>query len=63
MRVDTDVDVDPGAGDVNFFFHQKMRNWYLGNYKKDGEKSLPFKQEARKSKSWVQVDPPYALKC
>ena len=26
------------------FFHQKMRNWYLGNYKKkkkEGEKSLP----------------------
>ena len=34
MRIDTDVDVDHGAGDVNFFFHQKMRNWYLGNYKK-----------------------------
>ena len=24
------------------FFHQKMRNWYLGNYKKEGEKSLPI---------------------
>ena len=36
-----------------------MRNWYLGNYKKGGrEKNLyPFKQEARKTKCWVQVDP------
>ena len=23
-----------------FFFYQKMCNWYLGNYKKEGEKYL-----------------------
>ena len=49
------------------FFHQKMRNWYLGNYKKKKKKRekklYPFKQEGRKTKCWVQVDPPYTLKC
>ena len=35
------------------FFHQKMRNWFLGNYKKKKKKEknlYPFKQEARKTK-------------
>ena len=27
-----------------------MRNWYLGNYKKEGEKSLPVKTGGAKNK-------------
>ena len=43
-----------------FFFHQKMRDWYLGNYKKEGEKSLPVLNRRReKQNCWVQVDPPF----
>ena len=38
------------------FFHPKMHNGYLGNLKKKGD-LYPFKQEARKTKSWVKVDP------
>ena len=38
------------AQPISNFFHQKMRNWYLGNYKKEGENLYPFKQEARKTK-------------
>ena len=30
-----------GAADMIFFSHQKMSNWYWGNYKKEGKKSLP----------------------
>ena len=45
-----------------FFPHQKWLNWYLSNYKKKREKNLyPFKQEARKTKCWVQVDTPLML--
>ena len=29
-----------GADDFDCFFHQKMCNWYLGNYKKRGRKFL-----------------------
>ena len=46
----------------DFFFHQKMRN--CRQLQKRGRKNLyPFKQEARKTKCFVQVDPPYTLKC
>ena len=38
-----------GAADMKFF-HQKMRNWYLGNYNKREKNLYPFKQEARKTK-------------
>ena len=27
-----------GTADINFFFHQKIRNWYLGNSKTKSEK-------------------------
>ena len=37
------------ADNYDFCFHQKMRNWYLGNYKRE-ENLYPFKQEARKTK-------------
>ena len=40
-----------------------MRNWYLGNYKKEGEKYLPVLTGGLKMKCWIQGDPPYALKC
>ena len=42
---------------ISFFFHQKMRIWYLDNYKKEGEILYMF-QETQKMKSWVQLDPP-----
>ena len=34
------VTLRKNAADM-IFFHQKMRNWYWGNYKKEGEKSVP----------------------
>ena len=30
------------------FFHQKMRNWYQGNYNKEKKNLYPFKQEGEK---------------
>ena len=51
---------------IIFLFHQKMRKWHFKaitkkkkkKKKKKREKNLyPFKQEARKTKCWVQVDP------
>ena len=46
------------------FFHQKMRNWYLGNYKK-GEKSLPggAKNQPCEKQNVESKCAPYALKC
>ena len=35
---------------ISFFFYQKMRNWYLGNYKKEGEKSLRVLTQKTKQK-------------
>ena len=40
------------------FFHQKMRNWYLGNYKKEGKifTRLNRRREKRNNGSkWTPV--------
>ena len=52
------ISVKNGAADM-IFFHQKMRNWYWGNYKKKGEKNLyPFKKEAQKNEIMGPSGPP-----
>ena len=40
------------------FFHQKVRNWYWGNYKKEGEKSLPVKKGGVKNEIMGPSGPP-----
>ena len=47
------------ARPISFFL--KMRNRWLGNYQTRAEKIYAFLQETRKTKSWVQVDPPMHL--
>ena len=44
------------------FFHQKMRYWYLGNYKKEGEKSLRVLTGGAKNEMLSPSGSPYALK-
>ena len=38
-----------------------MGNWYLGNYKKEGDKSLPVKTGGAKNEIMGPSGPPYAL--
>ena len=41
------------------FFHQKMPNWYLGNYEKKRKKNLYlFEQEAQKNETLDPSGPP-----
>ena len=51
------------AQPISFFFHQKMRNLYLGNYKKEGEKSLRVLTGDAKNEMLGPSGPPYTLKC
>ena len=53
--------LDNNAADT-IFFHQKMRKWYLGNYKKEGEKSLRVLTGSAKNEMLGPSGPPYALK-
>ena len=47
---------------ISFFFHEKMRNRYLGNNKNTQFEVL--KWQSRKTKCWVPFNPsPYAVKC
>ena len=36
---------------ISFFFHYRMRNWYLGNLKKGAKRVYAFSQQTRKTKS------------
>ena len=49
-----------GAADM-ILLHQKMRNWYLGNYKKEGEKSLRVLTGVAKNEMFGPSGPPYVL--
>ena len=40
------------------FFHQKMRNWYLGIYKKGGKKPLRVLTEGAKNEIMGPSGPP-----
>ena len=50
------------AQPISIFFHQKMRNLYLDNYKKEGEIFLRVLTGDVKKQNVGCVDPPYALK-